>query len=80
MLTCIASGGGSMAYIYEWLKNGSLVPGQNSSMYSFTPLLIADSGQYSCQVTVGSMTMNTSGVVSITVVGESVMIDKQFVL
>ena len=79
-LTCTASGGGSMAYNYIWLRNGTVVPGQNSSTYSFSPLLVADSGQYSCQVTVGSMTMNISGVVSITVVGESVVIGKKFVL
>ena len=38
MLTCTASGGGSMAYTYMWLKDGSVVSGQTSSTYSFSPL------------------------------------------
>ena len=70
MLTCEASGGGSMTYAYMWLKNDNVVPGQNSSTYLFTPLLIGDSGKYSCQVSVGSMNV-TSEDVDITVVGES---------
>ena len=31
MLTCEASEGGSMAYTYMWLKDGSVVSGQTSS-------------------------------------------------
>ena len=54
MLTCAASGGGSMAYTYIWLKDGSVVSGQNSSTYSFSPLRLTDSGQYNCRVIVGS--------------------------
>ena len=79
MLTCETSGGGSMAYAYLWLKDGSVVPGQNSSTYLFTPLLVDDSGQYSCLVSVGSMNV-TSEDVDITVVGESFLIAKQFIL
>ena len=70
-LTCEASGGGSMAYTYMWLKDGSVVSGQTSSTYSFSPLSETDSGGYSCRVRVGSTTMNTSREVTITVVGES---------
>ena len=70
MLTCEASGGGSMAYIYMWLKNNSIVSGQTSSTYSFSPLLVVHSGQYSCRVSVGSMTVPSEDV-DITVVGES---------
>ena len=69
-LTCVASGGGSMAYTYMWLKDGIVIPGQTSSTFSFSSLEIDDSGQYSCRVTVGSMTV-TSRNMSITVVGES---------
>ena len=70
MLTCTASVGGSMAYTYMWLRNGSVVPGQTSSTYSFTPLEKTDSGQYKCQVRVGSTIMETSREVTINVVGE----------
>ena len=70
VLTCEASGGGSMAYTYMWLKDGSVVSGKTSSKYSFSPLLVVHSGQYSCQVSVGSMTV-TSGGVDITVESES---------
>ena len=70
MLTCIASGGGSMAYTYTWLKNGSVVSDQTSSTYSFSPLLVVHSGQYSCRVSVGSITITSEGV-NITVKSES---------
>ena len=70
MLTCTASGGGSMIYTYMWLKDGSVVSGQTSSTYSFSPLRMTDYGRYSCQVRVGSTAMNTSREVTITVVGE----------
>ena len=70
MLTCEASGGGSMAYNYMWLKDGSVVSGQTSSTYSFSPLLVVHSGRYSCRVSVGSMTVTSEGV-DITVESES---------
>ena len=69
VLTCEASGGGSMAYTYTWLRNGSVVSGQTSSTYSFSPLLVVHSGQYSCRVSVGSTSM-TSGTVTIAAVCE----------
>ena len=69
MLTCEASGGGSMAYTYMWLKDGSVVSGQTSSTYSFSPLNLTDSGGYSCRVRVGSTTMN-SREITITVIRE----------
>ena len=68
-LTCEASGGGSMAYTYTWLKDGSVVFGQTSSTYSFSPLLAVLFGRYSCNVSVGSTTVTSEGV-NITVVGE----------
>ena len=71
VLTCTVSGGGFMAYTYMWLKDGSVVSGQNSSTYSFSLLRVTDSGGYSCQVRVGSTTLITSREVTITVVGES---------
>ena len=70
MLTCTASGGGSMAYTYTWLKDGSVVSGQISSTYSFSPLLVVHSGQFSCKVSVGSWTVSSEGV-NITVNSES---------
>ena len=75
MLTCTASGGGSMTYTYIWLKDGSVVSGQTSSTYSFSPLRVTDSGRYSCRVRAGSTTMTTSREVTITVVGELDMND-----
>ena len=69
VLTCIASGGGSMAYTYMWLRNGSVVSGQTSSTYSFSPLRLTDSGQYSCRVSLGSKNM-ISGALTITVMCE----------
>ena len=75
MLTCEASGGGTMAYTYMWLKDGSLVSGQTSSTYSFSPLRVTDSGRYSCRVRVGSTTMTTSREVTITVMCELAMND-----
>ena len=59
-----------MAYNYKWLRNGSVVSGQTSSTYSFSPLLVIHSGQYSCQVSVGFMNVTSEGV-DITVVGKS---------
>ena len=75
MLTCTASGGGSLTYTYMWLKDGSVVSGQTSSTYSFSPLRVTDSGGYSCRVRVGSTTMNTSREVTITVMRELDMND-----
>ena len=69
-LTCAASGGGSMAYTYMWLKDGSVVSGQTSSTYYFFPLRMTDSGRYNCLVSLGYTNM-TSEAVTITVVGES---------
>ena len=74
MFTCTASGGGSMAYTYMWLKNGSVVSGQTSSTYSFSPLRVTDSGQYMCQVSLGSTNM-LSETVTITVMRELDMND-----
>ena len=71
MLTCQASGGGSMAYTYTWLRNGNVVSGQTSSTYSFSPLQVADSGIYNCRIAAGSMTVTSKGVIII-VVGESI--------
>ena len=69
MLTCEASEGGSMAYTYMWLKDGSVVSGQTSSTYSFSPLRVTDSGQYYCRVSLGSTSM-TSRAVTITIACE----------
>ena len=69
-LTCTVSGGGSMAYTYMWLKDGSVASGQTSSTYSFSPLMVVHSGQYSCRVIVGTMNVTSDGV-NITVVGKS---------
>ena len=58
-----------MAYTYMWLINGSIVSGQTSSTYSFSPHLMVHSGQYSCQVSLGSLNV-ISEAVKIIVGGE----------
>ena len=58
-----------MAYTYMWLRNDSEVSGQNSFTYSFSPLLVVYSVQYSCQVSLGSLSM-TSEAVNIIVGGK----------
>ena len=73
-LTCTASGGGSMAYTYMWLKNDNVVSGQTSSTYSISPLSVTDTGEYKCNVSLGS-THIISEEVTITVVGELDMND-----
>ena len=75
-LTCTASGGGSMAYTYMWLRNGS---SQTLSTYSFSPLRVVDSGRYNCRVSLGSTSI-TSGAVTITVLGELDMLMLRYVL
>ena len=62
ILTCEASRDESMAYTYMWLKDGSVLSGQTSSTYSFSPLLVVHSGRYSCRVIVGSMNVTSEGV------------------
>ena len=57
-----------MAYTYIWLRNGSELSGQTSSTYS-SPHLMVHSGQYSCQVSLGSLNV-TSKAVKIIVGGE----------
>ena len=79
-LTCTASGGGSMAYTYMWLRNGSVVSGQTSSTYSFSPLRVTNSGQYSCRVIASSTNMTTIGKITITVVGELEMVYRWILL
>ena len=66
-----ASGSGSVSYTYTymWLKDGSVVSGQNSSTYSFSSLDKTDSGLYSCRVSVGTMNVTSEGV-NITVQSE----------
>ena len=69
-----------MAYTYMWLINGSIiVSGQTSSTYSFSPRLMVHSGQYSCQVSLGSLNV-TSEAVEIIVGGELGIISKSFSL
>ena len=58
-----------MAYTYMWLRNDSVVSGQNSFTYSFSPLLVVYSVKYSCQVSLGSLSM-TSEAVNIIVGGK----------
>ncbi len=68
-LTCTASGGVSMTYTYQWLRYDEDIVSETSSTISFSPLREADAGRYNCQVSDGSMTITSDGVV-IKVMGE----------
>ena len=72
-LTCTASGGASMTYTYQWLRNDEVLNNQNlPNMYSFSPLREADVGRDNCRVSVSSMTITSNDVV-INVEGECIM-------
>ncbi len=62
-LTCTASGGASMTYTYQWLRYYGDIVDETSSTISFSPLRETDVGRYNCQVSVGSMTTTSDGVV-----------------
>ncbi len=68
-LTCTASGGASMTYTYQWLRCDGVIVGETSSTISFSPLREADVGRYNCQVSDGSITTTSDGMV-INVEGE----------
>ncbi len=68
-LTCTASGGGNGAPTYQWRRDGTLLTTQSPpDRLSFFPLRQADSGEYTCTVTRGTMNV-TSNSVTITVGG-----------
>ena len=41
---------------YQWRKNVSVIQGETTEMLSFSSLRLSDAGQYTCEVTVNSMT------------------------
>ena len=41
---------------YQWRKNGSVIQDETTESLSFSPLRLSDAGQYTCEVTVNSMT------------------------
>ena len=53
-LTCSVSG--ASVTTYQWRKDGSVIQGETTEMLSFSPLRLSDAGQYTCGVTVNSMT------------------------
>ena len=54
-LTCSVSG--ASVTTYQWRKDGSVIQGETTEMLSFSPLRLSDAGQYTCEVTVNSMTL-----------------------
>ena len=68
-LTCQVTGGTTAMPIYQWFKNGSLLANRTSATLSFLPLMITDSGVYTCEGTRNSTT-SSSGDVMITVDGK----------
>ena len=53
-LTCSVSG--VDVTTYQWRKDGSVIQGETTEMLSFSPLRLSHAGQYTCEVTVNSMT------------------------
>ena len=52
---CGVSGADSYSPTYQWMKDGSDVNGEDTSILSFSSLKLSDAGQYcTCQVTVNS--------------------------
>ena len=54
-LTCSVSG--ASVTTYQWRKDGSVIQGETTEKLSFSPLRLSDAGQYTCEVTVNSMTL-----------------------
>ena len=52
--TCSVSG--ASVTNYQWRKNGIMVS-ETGPTLSFSPLRLSDAGQYTCEVTVNSMTL-----------------------
>ena len=53
-LTCSVSG--ASITIYQWRKNGMVLP-ETGPTLSFSPFRLSDTGQYICVVTVNNMTL-----------------------
>ena len=53
-LTCSVSG--TSVPTYQWRKDGSVIQGETTELLS-SPLRLSDAGQYTCEVTVNSMTL-----------------------
>ena len=62
-LTCSVSG--ASVTTYQWRKDGSVLQGETTEMLSFSPLRLSDAGQYTCEVTVNSMTLTDDVDISI---------------
>ena len=62
-LTCDVSGAELItdrAIVYQWSRNGMMVPSQIQRSWSFTPLAYSDAGQYTCAVELTSGILPTS--------------------
>ncbi len=72
-LTCTASGGEGCTPAYQWHRDGTLLTTQSpSGRLSFSPLGQADSGEYTCTVTRGTVTESIVDM-TITVRGEHII-------
>ena len=71
-LTCATiSTGGTVTY--DFLKDGTSVASQSSGTYTISNSSPADTGTYTCTVSINSVTSLTSSGHTTTVVGESLM-------
>ena len=68
-LTCQVTGEDAAAITYRWFRNGSLLAGQTSATFSFSPLRETESRLYTCEGTKNSI-VNTSEGVAISVDGK----------
>ena len=37
---------------YQWRKDGAVLQGQTTEVFSFSPLTLSDAGRYSCEINV----------------------------
>ncbi len=59
-LMCAFSGHGNTVPCIQWLRNGTRLKGETSNDLNFRPLIVTDSGLYSCEVTAESITVTSS--------------------
>jgi glucose/arabinose dehydrogenase len=62
---------------YQWKKNGSNITGETNNTLTINPATTADSGSYSCAVTVGCRTVDSAAVALVVQSGPTIITDPQ---